>query len=63
MTAKAAPKQNRKDQELAILHQVAQHISSNLELNDLLAQSWRWSSTSRAPIPVSSIYTTSRTTS
>ena len=37
MTAKAAPKQNRKDQELAILHQVAQHISSNLELNDLLS--------------------------
>lgn len=37
MTGKAAPKQSRKDQELAILHQVAQHISSNLELNDLLA--------------------------
>jgi signal transduction protein with GAF and PtsI domain len=37
MTTKTAPKQNRKDQELTILHQVAQHISSNLELNDLLA--------------------------
>ncbi len=37
MTAKAAPKPSRKDQELTILHQVAQHISSNLELNDLLA--------------------------
>jgi signal transduction protein with GAF and PtsI domain len=37
MTTKAAPKRSRKDQELAILHQVAQHISSNLELNDLLA--------------------------
>jgi signal transduction protein with GAF and PtsI domain len=36
MTTKATPKRNRKDQELAILHQVAQHISSNLELNDLL---------------------------
>jgi len=32
-----APKGSWKDQELAILHQVAQHISSNLELNDLLA--------------------------
>ena len=37
MTEKAARKQNRKDLELTILHQVAQHISSNLELNDLLA--------------------------
>jgi signal transduction protein with GAF and PtsI domain len=36
MTPKAAPRQNYKDQELSILHQVAQHISSNLELNDLL---------------------------
>src|SRR5271157_5392269 len=37
MTEKAARKQNRKDLELTILHQVAQHISSNLELTDLLA--------------------------
>jgi len=38
MTEKAARKQNRKDLELTILHQVAQHISGNLELNDLLEQ-------------------------
>jgi len=37
MTAKAVQKQTWKDQELSILHQVAQHISSNLELNDLLS--------------------------
>jgi signal transduction protein with GAF and PtsI domain len=36
MTTRATPKRNQKDQELSILHQVAQHISSNLELNDLL---------------------------
>ncbi len=37
MPVKTRPKQSWKDQELTILHQVAQHISSNLELNDLLA--------------------------
>jgi signal transduction protein with GAF and PtsI domain len=37
MAPRAGLKQNWKDQELAILHQVAQHISSNVELNDLLA--------------------------
>jgi signal transduction protein with GAF and PtsI domain len=31
-----APKVDQKDQELAVLHQVAQHISSNLQLNELL---------------------------
>lgn len=31
-----ATKGDQKDQELAILHQVAQHISSNLQLDDLL---------------------------
>jgi signal transduction protein with GAF and PtsI domain len=38
MAVKAKPKQSSKEQELSILHQVAQHISSNLELNDLLAR-------------------------
>ena len=37
MATKAGRKQSAKEQEMAILHQVAQHISSNLELNDLLA--------------------------
>ena len=37
MATKTGQKKNWKDQELAILHQVAQHISSNLELNELLA--------------------------
>ncbi len=31
-----ATKLDQKDQELAVLHQVAQHISSNLQLNELL---------------------------
>jgi signal transduction protein with GAF and PtsI domain len=31
-----ATKLDQKDQELAVLHQVAQHISSNLEINELL---------------------------
>jgi signal transduction protein with GAF and PtsI domain len=31
-----ATKVDQKDQELAVLHQVAQHISSNLQLNELL---------------------------
>jgi signal transduction protein with GAF and PtsI domain len=31
-----APKVDQKDQELAVLHQVAEHISSNLQLNELL---------------------------
>ena len=38
MAARARLKQNWKEQELSILHQVAQHISSKLELNDLLAR-------------------------
>ena len=38
MAARARLKQSWKEQELSILHQVAQHISSNLELNDLLAR-------------------------
>jgi signal transduction protein with GAF and PtsI domain len=37
MPGRAGAKQSWKDQELSILHQVAQDISSNLELNDLLA--------------------------
>lgn len=36
MSPKTSRKQDSKEQELAVLHQVAQHISSNLELNDLL---------------------------
>jgi signal transduction protein with GAF and PtsI domain len=38
MAARARLKQSWKEQELSILHQVAQHISSNLELNDLLSR-------------------------
>jgi len=37
VAARGVPKQSWKEQELSILHQVAQDISSNLELNDLLA--------------------------
>ena len=38
MAGKARLKESWKEQELSILHQVAQHISSNLELNDLLSR-------------------------
>jgi signal transduction protein with GAF and PtsI domain len=38
MTTRARAKQSWKEQELSILHQVAQHISSKLELNDLLSR-------------------------
>ncbi len=38
MAGKTRPKQTWKEEELSILHQVAQHISSNLELNDLLGR-------------------------
>ncbi len=38
MAARAKPKQSWKEQELSILHQVAEHISSKLELNDLLSR-------------------------
>ncbi len=38
MAPRTAKKQDSKEQELLILHQVAQHISSNLELNDLLGR-------------------------
>ncbi len=38
MAVRARPKQSWKEQELSVLHQVAQHISSNLELNELLSR-------------------------
>jgi signal transduction protein with GAF and PtsI domain len=38
MAGKARLKESWKEQELSILHQVAQHISSNVELNDLLSR-------------------------
>jgi signal transduction protein with GAF and PtsI domain len=38
MATKTAVKHKSKEQELLILHQVAEHISSNLELNVLLAR-------------------------
>lgn len=38
MAARTAKKQSSKEQELSVLHQVAQHISSNLELNELLGR-------------------------